>query len=96
MKTFGMREVGVTESPIASGVYLSDGTVQLALLNYKTDAAAGQERAEHCRSTRNRSATRRNIASPTASSSTSPTTAGSEPSHRQALGQLPETNWLVK
>jgi catechol 2,3-dioxygenase-like lactoylglutathione lyase family enzyme len=47
METFGMQEVGVTDSPIASGVYLSDGTVQLALLNYKTDEAAGKERGKH-------------------------------------------------
>jgi catechol 2,3-dioxygenase-like lactoylglutathione lyase family enzyme len=41
---FGLEIVGETESPLASGVYLSDGTVCLALLNYKTDEAAGLER----------------------------------------------------
>lgn len=45
-KTFEMERVGDTESPIASGVYLSDGTVCLALLNYKTDEAAGTERGK--------------------------------------------------
>ena len=44
--TFDMKVVGETDSPLASGVYLSDGTVNLALLNYKTDAAAGQERGK--------------------------------------------------
>lgn len=44
--TFEMERVGDTESPIASGVYLSDGTVCLALLNYKTDEAAGEERGK--------------------------------------------------
>lgn len=41
---FDLEIVGETESPLASGVYLSDGTVCLALLNYKTDEAAGLER----------------------------------------------------
>lgn len=44
--TFEMEVVGETESPIASGLYLSDGTVCLALLNYKTDEAAGAERGK--------------------------------------------------
>src|SRR5580658_4736075 len=43
-EVFGLEIVGETESPLASGVYLSDGTVCLALLNYKTDEAAGLER----------------------------------------------------
>jgi methylmalonyl-CoA/ethylmalonyl-CoA epimerase len=46
IKTFGMTEAGKTESPIASGVYLTDGTICLALLNYKTDEAAGKERGK--------------------------------------------------
>src|SRR4051794_13099392 len=45
-ETFEMEIVGKTESPIASGLYLSDGTVCLALLNYKTDEAAGLERGK--------------------------------------------------
>jgi methylmalonyl-CoA/ethylmalonyl-CoA epimerase len=45
-KVFDMEIVEPTESPIASGVYLSDGTICLALLNYKTDAAAGLERGK--------------------------------------------------
>ena len=44
--TFGLKVVGKTESPLASGIYLSDGTVNLALLNYKTDGAAGEERGK--------------------------------------------------
>ena len=39
---FGMTKVGETDSSLARGVYLSDGVVNLALLNYKTDAAAGE------------------------------------------------------
>jgi catechol 2,3-dioxygenase-like lactoylglutathione lyase family enzyme len=43
-QAFGMDEVGRTESELASGVYLSDGTICLALLRYKTDEAAGRDR----------------------------------------------------
>jgi methylmalonyl-CoA/ethylmalonyl-CoA epimerase len=41
---FEMHVVGHTDSPLASGVYLSDGTVCLALLKYKTDQAAGEDK----------------------------------------------------
>lgn len=44
MQAFGMTKVGETDSSLARGVYLSDGVVNLALLNYKTDEAAGAER----------------------------------------------------
>jgi methylmalonyl-CoA/ethylmalonyl-CoA epimerase len=46
-KVFGLEIIEPTESPIASGVYLSDGTICLALLNYKTDAAAGLDRGKN-------------------------------------------------
>ena len=39
--SFGMKKVGETDSSLARGVYLSDGVMCVALLNYKTDAAAG-------------------------------------------------------
>ncbi len=42
-ETFGLSRVGETDSPLATGVYLSDGTVSLALLNYKNDESAGLE-----------------------------------------------------
>jgi len=45
-QAFEMKRVGTTDSELASGVYLSDGVVGLALLNYKTDAAAGKERGK--------------------------------------------------
>jgi len=45
-EAFDMQIVEPTDSPIASGVYLTDGTICLALLNYKTDAAAGLERGK--------------------------------------------------
>ncbi|WP_116365283.1 VOC family protein [Parahaliea mediterranea] len=41
MKAFDMDKVGETDSPLARGVYLSDGTVNLAILNFKNDRWAG-------------------------------------------------------
>ena len=43
-KAFGMEKVGETDSSLARGVYLSDGVINLALLNYKSDEAAGEDR----------------------------------------------------
>ena len=43
---FGLKRVGTTNSPLATGVYLSDGVINIALLNYKTDEAAGKERGK--------------------------------------------------
>jgi catechol 2,3-dioxygenase-like lactoylglutathione lyase family enzyme len=40
-EVFGLQRVGTTESVLASGVYLSDGYINIALLNYKTDEMAG-------------------------------------------------------
>lgn len=37
---FDMAEVGRTDSPIAKGIYLSDGTINLAVLRFKTAQAA--------------------------------------------------------
>lgn len=44
VKAFGMREVGTVEHEHVSGVYLSDGVVNLALLKYKTTHLAGADR----------------------------------------------------
>jgi len=41
MRAFGLRKVGETDWANARGVYLSDGTINLALLHYKTEEAAG-------------------------------------------------------
>jgi catechol 2,3-dioxygenase-like lactoylglutathione lyase family enzyme len=41
MQAFGMRKVGETDWENAKGVYLTDGTINLALLHYKTEKAAG-------------------------------------------------------
>jgi glyoxylase I family protein len=41
---FGLKEVGKVDSPGAQGYYLSDGDLNLAILNFKNDAVAGVER----------------------------------------------------
>jgi len=46
MEAFGMQKVGETESHLVDGVYLSDGVINLALLKYKTDQLAGEERGK--------------------------------------------------
>jgi methylmalonyl-CoA/ethylmalonyl-CoA epimerase len=45
---FDMKIVGTTESPLASGIYVSDGTISLALLNYKADEWAGMNKDAKC------------------------------------------------
>jgi catechol 2,3-dioxygenase-like lactoylglutathione lyase family enzyme len=41
---FGMKEIAKVNSPNATGYYLSDGDLNLAILHFKNDAAAGVER----------------------------------------------------
>ena len=41
---FGLKEVGKVDSPGAQGYYLSDGDLNLAILNFKNDTVAGVER----------------------------------------------------
>lgn len=48
IKTFDMKEVGRTDSALATGVYVSDGTITLALLNYKADEWAGMNKDAQC------------------------------------------------
>jgi catechol 2,3-dioxygenase-like lactoylglutathione lyase family enzyme len=43
---FGLKEVGKVDSPGASGYYLSDGDINLAILNFKNNAVAGAERGK--------------------------------------------------
>ena len=40
-EAFGLQIVGEANSATATGVYLSDGTMSLTLLKYRTDAPAG-------------------------------------------------------
>jgi catechol 2,3-dioxygenase-like lactoylglutathione lyase family enzyme len=41
---FGMKQIARVDSPGATGYYLSDGDLNLAILNFKNDAVAGVER----------------------------------------------------
>jgi catechol 2,3-dioxygenase-like lactoylglutathione lyase family enzyme len=43
---FGLKEVGKVDSPGARGYYLSDGDLNLAILQFKNDAVAGAERGK--------------------------------------------------
>jgi catechol 2,3-dioxygenase-like lactoylglutathione lyase family enzyme len=43
---FGMKQVGRIDSPAARGYYLTDGDINLAILNFKNDAVAGAERGK--------------------------------------------------
>ena len=45
-KTFGLTLTEKTDSPIATGYYLSDGTICLALIKYKNDESAGLEKGK--------------------------------------------------
>lgn len=40
-KVFGLKRVGRDDLEFASGIYLSDGVVNLALLNYRTGKGSG-------------------------------------------------------
>jgi catechol 2,3-dioxygenase-like lactoylglutathione lyase family enzyme len=46
MDVFGMKEIARVNSPGATGYYLSDGDLNLAILNFKNDAVAGAERGK--------------------------------------------------
>jgi catechol 2,3-dioxygenase-like lactoylglutathione lyase family enzyme len=41
MQAFGMKKIGEIDAPLAMGVYLSDGFINMAVLKYKTDELAG-------------------------------------------------------
>src|SRR3954464_6662244 len=41
MEAFGLKRVGETDWAGASGVYLSDGVINIALLRYKSEEMAG-------------------------------------------------------
>ena len=44
IEVFGMKEIAKLDGPGARGYYLSDGDINLAILNFKNDAVAGVER----------------------------------------------------
>ena len=43
---FGMKEIAKLNGPNASGYYLSDGDINVAILNFKNDQVAGAERGK--------------------------------------------------
>jgi glyoxylase I family protein len=43
---FGLKQIARVDSPGARGYYLSDGEINLAILNFKNDAVAGVERGK--------------------------------------------------
>jgi len=43
---FGLKEIARVDAPGATGYYLSDGDLNLAILNFKNDAVAGVERGK--------------------------------------------------
>ena len=42
-EVFGLKQVSVVDSPVASGYHLSDGHITLTLLDFKNDDIAGPE-----------------------------------------------------
>ena len=46
VEVFGLAEVGKFNNPIVSGYFLTDGTINLAILHFKTDQVAGVERGK--------------------------------------------------
>ena len=46
MDVFGMKQVGKVNSPNATGYYLSDGDLNLAILKFNNDQVAGVERGK--------------------------------------------------
>src|ERR1051325_11748473 len=46
VNVFGMKEIARIDSPNARGFYLSDGDLNLAILNFKNDDVAGVERGK--------------------------------------------------
>ncbi len=43
---FGMKQIGRVDHPAVSGCFLSDGDLNVAVLKFKNDAAAGAERGK--------------------------------------------------
>jgi glyoxylase I family protein len=46
IEVFGMTEVGKIDDPGTRGCFLTDGDINLAILNFKNDTAAGVERGQ--------------------------------------------------
>src|SRR5215510_8694284 len=46
IEVFGMKEIAKIDDPGTRGCFLSDGDINLAILNFKNDQAAGAERGK--------------------------------------------------
>jgi glyoxylase I family protein len=46
IEVFGMKPVGTIDDPGTRGCFLTDGEINLAILNFKNDTAAGVERGK--------------------------------------------------
>ena len=46
IEVFGLEEIAKLDGPGASGYYLSDGDINIAILKFKNDAVAGTERGK--------------------------------------------------
>jgi len=46
IEVFGMKEIARIDDPGTRGCFLSDGEINLAILNFKNDTAAGVERGK--------------------------------------------------
>jgi catechol 2,3-dioxygenase-like lactoylglutathione lyase family enzyme len=46
VEVFGLQEIAKIDNPNASGYYLSDGDINVAILNFKNDEVAGIERGK--------------------------------------------------
>ena len=47
VEVFGMTQLSSIETPIVSGAFLTDGTINLAILDFKNDQVAGAERGKN-------------------------------------------------
>ena len=47
VEVFGMTRLSSIETPIVSGAFLTDGTINLAILDFKNDQVAGTERGKN-------------------------------------------------
>ena len=47
VEVFGMTQLSSIETPIVSGAFLTDGTINLAILDFKNDQVAGTERGKN-------------------------------------------------
>ncbi len=47
VEVFGMKQIAKLDTPIVNGAFLTDGTINLAILDFKNDQVAGAERGKN-------------------------------------------------